>query len=124
MKRALAISTIACVVATLTYAQLPSSQPPNPSRLPGYTQPSDDPRPPLPRKPNDPSGQRPDSFDRSCEDQLRDARQLVRNQKERIDLLEIIRKDLEKENVSLKARVSSLESQVEVLKSQLAAKGK
>ena len=124
MKWTKRIAAIACAVTTLTYAQLPSSQPPPPSRQPGYTQPSNDPRPPFPRKPDEPRGQRPESFDKSCEDQLRDTRQLIKNQKERIELLEHIRKDLEKENATLKTRVNSLESQVEVLKAQLAAKGK
>jgi hypothetical protein len=123
MKWMAVIALTAFAVTSLTHAQLPTSQPTQPSRLPSI-QPSNDPLPSFPGKPTDPRGQRPDSFDRSCEEQLNDAKQLVKNQKERIDLLEYIKKDLEKENTTLKSRVVSLESQIEVLKAQLAAKGK
>ena len=47
---------------------------------------------------------------------------MVRNQKERIDLLEYIRRDLETDNAKLKATVSDLEAQVAALRKQISAK--
>jgi hypothetical protein len=115
------VTTLAFLIiapSALSQPRLPPSltdpRPNSPATSPTTT------RPTVPDR--DPSAQRPDSFSKSCEDQLREARQLVSNQKERIDLLEVIRKDLEKDNARLKSNVASLEAEVAALKRQLSSK--
>lgn len=124
MKHSLVIAIAGLFLIDTCQGQPFPNQPPRPERITPAPEPNLGNRPTLPSRPIDPQSQRPDSFDKSCEDRLKDVTQLARNQKERIDLLEYIRKDLEKENSALKERVSILESQVATLKAQLAAKGK
>jgi len=93
-----------------------------PERRPGVLEQRDREPSRNPGQSDGPIFKRPDSFTKSCDSQLIDAQQMVRNQKERIDLLEYIRRDLETDNAKLKATVSDLEAQVAALRKQISAK--
>lgn len=124
MKYSIIFSIVGLFLINTCQGQSFSNQTPRPERITPVPEQNLGTRPTSPTRPIDPQGQRPDSFDKSCEDRLKEITQLARNQKERIDLLEYIKKDLEKENFALKEKVGILESQVATLKAQLAAKGK
>ena len=121
-KEVVALALLAFMVSPSVLAQATTSGTAQPDRRPGIMEPRDREQPKTPNNRVDPSAQRPEIFSRTCDDQLRDAQQMVRNQKERIVLLDYIRAELEKENANLKTSVSSLESQIDSLRKQLSAR--